>query len=102
MSSFQLVNAPAQVGFTGIDERIVGVDTFPGSWSAMDVITLPPVGLEVGFLGRVLIKDIGGAAASKPIVVSGNATIDGGATQVIGTPYGSLSLVYTGVEWKVI
>ena len=102
MSSFQEVTAPAQVGFTGIDERIVLVDTTSGGWSAMDVITLPPVGSEVGFLGRVLVKDVGGSADVKPIVVTGDATIDGEATQEIATPYGSLGLVYTGVEWKVI
>jgi hypothetical protein len=103
MSSFQSVSAPAQVGDTGIDERIVLVDTFSGGWSANDVVTLPPVGSGVGFLGRILIKDIGGVADTKPIVISGGATtIDGQATQTIATPYGAMSFVYTGVEWKVI
>lgn len=63
------------------------------------------VSLPAGTTGRVFnIKDgLGLANNPNPITITPAAgTIDGAATAVINAPYGSLTLVYSGVEWKVI
>lgn len=63
------------------------------------------VDLPAGVTGRVFnIKDgLGLAAPATPITITPTAgTIDGAATAVINAPYGSLTLVYSGTEWKVI
>ena len=63
------------------------------------------VNLPAGVTGRVFnIKDgLGLASAATPITITPAAgTIDGAATATINVPYGSLDLVYSGVEWKII
>lgn len=63
------------------------------------------VALPTGVTGQIFhIKDgLGLASAATPIVVTPAAgTIDGSATATINVSYGSLTLVYSGVEWKII
>ena len=63
------------------------------------------VALPAGVTGRQFtIKDgLGLAAPATPITITPAAgTIDGAATATINAPYGSLTLVYTGVEWQLI
>ena len=63
------------------------------------------VNLPVGVTGATFtIKDgLGLASVATPITVTPAAgTIDGAATATINVPYGSLTVVYSGVEWKII
>lgn len=63
------------------------------------------VNLPAGVTGQVFnIKDgLGLASAATPITITPAAgTIDGAATATINVPYGSLTLVYSGVEWKIL
>ena len=63
------------------------------------------VNLPAGVTGQTFyIKDgLGLAAPATPITITPTAgTIDGAATAVINVPYGSLTLVYSGVEWKIL
>ena len=63
------------------------------------------VTLPAGVTGQVFyIKDgLGLAAPATPITITPTAgTIDGAPTAVINTPYGSLTFVYSGVEWKIL
>jgi hypothetical protein len=63
------------------------------------------VTLPAGVLGRVFnIKDgLGLAAPATPITITPAAgTIDGAATATVDAPYGSLTLVYDGVQWLII
>jgi hypothetical protein len=63
------------------------------------------VNLPAGATGQVFyIKDgLGLAAPATPITITPLAgTIDGAATAVINAPYGSLTLVYSGTEWKLL
>jgi hypothetical protein len=63
------------------------------------------VNLPAGVTGQVFnIKDgLGLASAANPITITPAAgTIDGAATATINVPYGSLTLVYSGVEWKIL
>lgn len=63
------------------------------------------INLPVGIVGRVFnIKDgLGLASVANPITITPLAgTIDGAVTAVINVPYGSLTLVYSGVEWKIL
>lgn len=63
------------------------------------------VTLPAGVLGRVFnIKDgLGLAAPATPITITPAAgTIDGSATATIDAPFGSLTLVYDGVQWLII
>jgi hypothetical protein len=64
------------------------------------------VTLPAGVTGQVYyLKDgLGLASPATPITITPNGieTIDGAATATIDAPYGSLTLVYSGVEWKII
>ena len=63
------------------------------------------VNLPAGVTGQVFyLKDgLGLAAPATPVTITPAAgTIDGAATAVINAPYGALTLVYSGVEWKLI
>jgi hypothetical protein len=63
------------------------------------------VTLPAGVTGQVFyIKDgLGLAAPATPITITPTAgTIDGSATATIDAPYGALTLVYSGVEWKIL
>lgn len=78
-------------------DDVVSIEVTP---QAPVAVTLP-----AGVTGRVFnIKDgLGLANNPNPITITPTAgTIDGAATAVINAPYGSLTLVYSGVEWKVI
>lgn len=63
------------------------------------------VTLPAGVLGATYtIKDgLGLASPATPITITATAgTIDGAATAVINTPYGSLTFVYNGTQWLII
>lgn len=63
------------------------------------------INLPLGVTGQIFnIKDgIGNASILNPVtIVPAAGTIDGAATAVINAPYGSLTLVYSGVEWKLL
>ena len=63
------------------------------------------VNLPAGVTGRVFnIKDgLGLTSIITPITVTPAAgTIDGAASATINAAYGSLELVYSGVEWKIL
>jgi hypothetical protein len=62
-------------------------------------ITLP-----AGTLGKVyVVKDAVGDANANPITVTTTgSTIDGQANYVMNTPWGSISLIYNGIEWNVV
>jgi hypothetical protein len=63
------------------------------------------VTLPAGVTGQVFyLKDgLGLAAPATPVTITPVAgTVDGAATATIDAPYGSLTLVYSGVEWKIL
>lgn len=63
------------------------------------------VTLPAGVTGQVFqIKDgLGLAAVATPITITPAAgTIDGAATATIDAPFGSLTLVYDGVQWLIL
>jgi alpha-D-ribose 1-methylphosphonate 5-phosphate C-P lyase len=63
------------------------------------------VTLPAGVNGQLFyIKDgLGLATPVTPITITATAgTIDGAATATINAPYGALTFVYTGVEWKLL
>jgi hypothetical protein len=63
------------------------------------------VTLPAGVTGQVFyLKDgLGLAAPATPVTITPAAgTIDGAATATIDAPYGALTLVYSGVEWKIL
>lgn len=75
------------------DDYFIGV-IFDGSTT----LTLP-----VGTLGKIfIIKDSAGDALANPItVVALASTIDGQASYIINSPWGSIGLIYNGIEWNV-
>lgn len=63
------------------------------------------VTLPAGVTGQVFyLKDgLGLASPATPITITPTAgTIDGSATATINAPYGALTVVYSGVEWKIL
>lgn len=63
------------------------------------------VTLPVGVAGKTfVIKDgLGLSATTNPITITPAAgTIDGSATATINTNYGSLTLIYDGVQWLLV
>lgn len=78
-------------------DDVISVEVAPASPVAIN--------LPAGVTGQVFnVKDgLGLASVVNPIIVTPAAgTIDGAATAVINVPYGSLTVVYSGVEWKII
>ena len=79
------------------NDDIISVEVTPAAAVA--------VNLPAGTQGRVFyIKDgLGLAAGPTPITITPAAgTIDGAATATINSPYGSLQLIYSGTEWKIL
>lgn len=60
--------------------------------------------LPAGTLGKVyVVKDAVGDANANPITITATAsTIDGQATYILNTDWGSISLIYNGIEWNVV
>lgn len=61
--------------------------------------------LPVSPTGTVfIVKDISGAAGTNTITVSatGGVLIDGSATALINTNYGSLTFIFNGTEWDIV
>jgi hypothetical protein len=59
--------------------------------------------LPVSPIGTVfLIKDIEGDAAINPITITASTTIDGSASATINSPFGSITLIFNGVEWNIV
>jgi hypothetical protein len=82
----------------GVDDYIIGVT----STAAARTITLPTA---VNVTGRVyIVKDESGGAATNNITVdcTGGQTINGAATNVINTNYGSVTVYSDGANWFTI
>jgi hypothetical protein len=59
--------------------------------------------LPVAPTGTVfIIKDIDGDASINPITVTASTTIDGAASALINTDYGSITLIFNGTEWNIV
>lgn len=88
------VATPVAVALT---DEVVSIEV-PGPVAV--AVTLP-----AGVTGQVFyLKDgLGLAAVATPITITPAAgTIDGAATATIDVPFGALTLVYSGTEWKLI
>jgi hypothetical protein len=66
---------------------------------AQVVITLPP-----GILGTVyIIKDCSGnASPASPIIVQGTAQNVDIGTATVNVPFGSVTVVFNGVDWSIV
>jgi hypothetical protein len=61
--------------------------------------------LPVSPIGTVfIVKDISGAASANTITVSatGGILLDGSATVLINTNYGSLTFIFNGSQWDIV
>lgn len=76
-------------------EEVVGVDTS----GAAVTVTLATALLASG--REIVLKDVGGAAATNAITVDteGTATIDGATSVSIASNYGAVKLVSDGSNW---
>jgi len=91
------------VGITNTDtpyttvasDRIIGVDSTAG------VVTVTLASSLVDTPRTILIKDEGGQAASNNITIAteGSETLDGAATVVLNTAYGSAGFYTNGTNW---
>jgi hypothetical protein len=78
-------------------DYFVGVENNTGNTFVVNLPTTPDTG-EV-----YIVKDILGNAGTDLISISGGAIlIDGAATAVINTDYGSLTFVFNGTEWNIV
>ena len=95
ISTIRVVTAAGAVTVTTADYVVV-VNKAVGAATA--------VALPAGVTGlRFVIKDGKGDAGANNITISPAAgTIDGAATNVISTNYGSRELIYNGTQWNVI
>lgn len=61
--------------------------------------------LPVSPVGTVfIVKDVSGTAGVNTITVSatGGVLIDGSATALINTNYGSLTFIFNGIQWDIV
>ena len=60
-----------------------------------------PLGAPIGTV--FIVKDTSGLAATNPITITATAsTIDGAASYILNTNYGSVTFVRTSTEWSVV
>lgn len=59
--------------------------------------------LPVAPAGTVfVVKDTDGDASTNPITITATTNIDGAPSAIINTDYGSLTLIFNGVEWNIV
>jgi hypothetical protein len=77
-----------------VDEYFLGI-----IFNGVTTVTLP-----AGTLGKVfVVKDSAGDANTNPITVdTTGSTIDGLTNYTIDLDWGSIGLVYNGIEWNVV
>lgn len=88
---------------TAINYSVLGTDAIVGisNTGAPRTITMPAINVNTG--QRWTIKDESGGAGTNNITVSGNGfNIDGAATKVINTNFGSLDIYFNGSNYFII
>lgn len=85
-------------GNSAADDHVILVDSSGGAVT----VTLRSEDVEDG--REIVVKDSGGSAATNNVTVATEAseTIDGAATSVISTNYGSNKLVSDGTNWFTV
>ena len=69
----------------------------------VNVPALASVSLPVSPTGTVfIIKDISGVAAINNITITATTTIDGAPNALINTDYGSITMIFNGIEWNIV
>jgi hypothetical protein len=81
-------------------EYIILVDTSSVNWLNGSQIILPSSGIITGTI--IIVKDSGGLAASKMIVINGNGINIDGSSVNISANYGFQKMIFNGTEWFVI
>lgn len=78
----------------------LSTDYFIGVNVAAPVVIVLPVSP----IGTVfIVKDVDGDADTNPITITAtDYFIDGAVSAVIDTPYGSVQLIFNGVEWSIV
>jgi hypothetical protein len=91
-----LASSSAALQLANSDPQLVLIDC-----SAHPVTVTLPASPATG--REFTIKDINGSAGTNPITVSaGSSNIEGSATQVIASPYGLLTVLYSGARWSIL
>ena len=104
------IGPPGPPGIPGlVPVTIVANTPFAASTAnyflGVDVATAASVVLPVSPTGTVfIVKDIDGDATTNPITITatGGTLIDGAASALINSPYGSLSFVFNGTQWNLV
>jgi len=69
----------------------------------IDVASASSIVLPISIDGKTyIIKDVSGNASDNPITVTANTTIDNASSYVIDSDYGSITLVFNGIEWSIV
>jgi hypothetical protein len=69
----------------------------------VDHAGLVTITLPFGVLGTVyIIKDCSGNAFDYPITIQGTVQTVDGATAQINSNYGSITVIFNGVEWSIV
>ena len=70
---------------------------------AVDVTAPVSVVLPVSPTGTIyIIKDIDGDAAINPITVTASTNIDSSPSATINSNFGSIELIFNGIEWNIV
>lgn len=97
VNKVRVVTAAGAVTVSATTDNIVIVNKTTGAATTVNLPASPTTGLTY------TIKDGKGDAATNNITITPAAgTIDGAATSVISTNYGSRDIVYNGTQWNVI
>ena len=70
----------------------------------VDVAAPVTITLPTGILGTVyIVKDCDGDSFTNPITIQGTGgQLVDGSVATINTPYGSIQLIFNGVEWSIV
>lgn len=91
---------------TAVSYNVLNTDYYIGitDTTAARTMTLPASGLTGNKIGQTYIfkDESGGAATNNITITASSGTIDGAASAVINTNYGSIKIVYDGTNYFII
>jgi hypothetical protein len=97
---------PGTPGLVPVTDVVDAAYTATSTDYFLCVLTIAPVTitLPIGILGTVyIIKDCsGGASPTNPVTVQGTAQNVDGGTATISTPFGSVTVIFNGIDWSVV
>ncbi len=111
--SSSTINATTQVPYVASNDaiKVVTPAAYPYTTTAQDALikvdtssarTITPLASPTTGQKHIIKDTVGSAAANNITVTPSGKNIDGSASHVITTNYGSITIIYNGTEWSIV